>query len=162
MSHDQLPIEVYERLETWRAAGEHIVFTNGVFDLLHRGHVEYLEAAAALSDRLVVGVNSDGSVRRLKGPERPLVPEDERAELLAALECVDLVVIFDEDTPERLIRDVAPDVLVKGGDWSLDRIVGREFVEARGGRVLSVPLREGLSTSRIVERIRAGRSALDP
>ncbi len=162
MSHDRITTENRERLAAWRAAGERIVFTNGVFDLLHRGHVEYLEEAAALGDRLVVGVNSDASARRLKGPERPLVCEDERAELLAALECVDLVVLFDEDTPERLIRDVAPDVLVKGGDWSLDQIVGREFVEARGGRALSVPLCEGLSTTAIVERIRAGRSALDP
>jgi len=138
------------------------VFTNGVFDLLHRGHIEYLEDAARLGDRLVVGVNDDDSVRRLKGPERPLVPEQERLELLEALACVDQVVLFGEDTPERLIHDVAPDVLVKGGDWTLERIVGRDFVEARGGRVLSIPLREGLSTTRLVERIRAGRSALDP
>jgi len=150
------------QLAAWRAAGERVVFTNGVFDLLHRGHVEYLEEAAALGERMVVGVNSDASVRRLKGPERPLVPEEERAELVAALECVDLVAVFDEDTPERLIREVEPDVLIKGGDWAVDRIVGREFVEARGGRVLSVPLREGLSTTSIVARIRAGRSALDP
>jgi rfaE bifunctional protein nucleotidyltransferase chain/domain len=150
------------RIETWRHAGETIVFTNGVFDLLHRGHVEYLEEAAALGDRLVVGLNADDSVRRIKGPERPLVPEEERAELIAALACVDLVAIFSEDTPERLIREVEPDVLVKGGDWPLERIVGREFVEARGGRVLTVPVREGHGTTRLVERIRAGRSALDP
>ena len=152
----------HARLEAWRAAGNRIVFTNGVFDLLHRGHVEYLEEAAALGDRLVVGVNSDASVRRIKGPERPLVPEAERAEILVALACVDLALIFDEDTPERLIREVRPDVLVKGGDWTPDRIVGREFVEARGGRVLNVPLREGSSTTALVERIVAGRSALDP
>ena len=109
-----------------------------------------------------MGLNADASVRRLKGPERPLVPEEERAELVAALACVDLVVVFAEDTPERLIREVAPDVLVKGGDWALDRIVGREFVESRGGRVLTVPVREGFGTTRIVERIRAGLSALDP
>jgi rfaE bifunctional protein nucleotidyltransferase chain/domain len=150
------------QLEAWRAAGYAIVFTNGVFDLLHRGHVEYLEESRALGDRLVVGVNSDASVRRIKGPERPLVPEAERAELLAALACVDLALIFDEDTPERLIRDVRPDVLVKGGDWTPDRIVGREFVESRGGRVLNVPLREGLSTTALIERIVAGKSALDP
>jgi D-beta-D-heptose 7-phosphate kinase/D-beta-D-heptose 1-phosphate adenosyltransferase len=150
------------RLEAWRAARERIVFTNGVFDLLHRGHVEYLEEARALGDRLVVGVNSDASVRRIKGPERPLVPAAERAELLAALACVDLALIFEEDTPERLIREVQPDVLVKGGDWTPDRIVGREFVESRGGRVLNVPLREGLSTTALIERIVADKSALDP
>ena len=150
------------RVATWRAAGERIVFTNGVFDLLHRGHVEYLEEAAALGDRLVIGINSDASVRRLKGAERPLTPQSERAELLEALACVDLVVVFDEDTPERLIQEIAPDVLVKGGDWAVERIVGKEFVEARGGQVLNVPLREGLSTTALLERVRAGRSALDP
>lgn len=150
------------RLSAWRAAGERVVFTNGVFDLLHRGHVEYLEKARALGDRLVVGVNSDASVRRIKGPERPLVPGAERAEILAALACVDLAILFEEDTPERLIREVQPDVLVKGGDWTPDRIVGREFVESRGGRVLNVPLREGLSTTALIERIVAGKSALDP
>jgi len=149
-------------LQSWRAAGERIVFTNGVFDLVHRGHVEYLEDARALGDRLVVGTNSDESVRRLKGPERPLQPEDERAEVLAALECVDLVVIFGDDTPLRLIEAVAPDVLAKGGDWALEEIVGREFVEARGGRVVRVPLREGLSTTSLIDRIVAGKSALDP
>jgi len=148
-------------LEGWRAAGERIVFTNGVFDVLHRGHVEYLEDARALGDRLVVGINTDGSVSRLKGPERPIIPEDERAELLAALESVDLVLRFDEDTPERLIVEVAPDVLAKGGDWALDAIVGREFVTARGGRVERIRVREGWSTSRIIDRIRAGRSAAD-
>ena len=150
------------RVASWRSAGERIVFTNGVFDLLHRGHVEYLEQAAALGDRLVIGINSDGSVRRLKGAERPLTPQSERAELLQALACVDLVVVFDQDTPERLIQEIAPDVLVKGGDWAVERIVGKEFVEARGGQVLNVPLRQGLSTTALLERVRAGRSALDP
>ena len=140
----------------WRADGERIVFTNGVFDLLHHGHVEYLEEARALGDRLVIGLNSDASVTRLKGPTRPLVPAEERAELLAALEAVDLVVVFDDDTPLRLIEEVAPDVLAKGGDWSVDRIVGREFVEARGGRVVAIRLREGTSTSTIVKRIVEG------
>ena len=149
------------RVEAWRREGVRIVFTNGVFDLLHRGHVEYLEEAAALGDRLVIGINSDASVRRLKGPERPLTPAPKRAELLEALACVDLVAVFDEDTPERLIEEIAPDVLVKGGDWAVDRIVGKEFVEARGGRVLNVPLREGLSTTALLERVRAGKSALD-
>jgi len=162
MTDDRFPAEARNRLAGWRQVGEKVVFTNGVFDLLHRGHVEYLEEAAGLGDRLVVGINADASVRRLKGDQRPLVPEHERAELVAALHCVDLCVIFDEDTPERLIREVGPDVLVKGGDWALDRIVGREFVEARGGRVLTVPVREGHSTTALVARIRAGRSSLDP
>ena len=161
MSVPAIPLPDRSNLEAWRAAGERIVFTNGVFDLLHRGHVEYLEEARALGDRLVVGVNSDASVRRIKGPERPLVPGEERAELLEALACVDLAMLFDEDTPERLIREVKPDVLAKGGDWTPDRIVGREFVESRGGRVVSVPLREGLSTTALIERIVQGKSALD-
>lgn len=148
-------------LDAWRVAGDRLVFTNGVFDLLHRGHVEYLEDARALGDRLVVGVNGDASVRRLKGPARPIVPEHERAELLRALECVDLVIRFDDDTPLRLIEAVQPDVLAKGGDWALDQIVGRDFVEARGGRVVRVPLRPGASTTNVVERVLAGKSALE-
>ncbi len=161
MTEPVLPREAREAIERWRLSGERIVFTNGVFDLLHVGHVEYLEAARALGDRLVVGVNSDASVRRLKGPTRPLQPQGERARLLEALACVDLAVIFDDDTPERLIREVAPDVLAKGGDWAVEQIVGREFVESRGGRVVSVPLREGLSTSALVRRIVEGKSALE-
>ena len=158
----ELPAPVAARLRLWREAGDALVFTNGVYDLLHRGHVEYLEEARALGDRLVVGVNSDASARRLKGPTRPILPQDDRAALVGALACVDLVVVFDDDTPERLIEAVAPDVLVKGADWAADAIVGREFVEARGGRVERVTLRPGLSTSALVERIRAGKSALDP
>jgi len=150
------------KLAVWRAAGDRIVFTNGVYDLLHRGHVEYLEEARALGDRLVVGINSDASVRRLKGPTRPIVTQDERAELIAALACVDLAVVFEDDTPLALIEAVAPDVLVKGADWAADAIVGREFVEAHGGRVERIALREGLSTSAIVQRIVEGRSALEP
>lgn len=156
-----LPSDASARLELWRAAGDSIVFTNGVYDLLHRGHVEYLEEARALGDRLVVGVNSDASVRRLKGPERPILSQEDRASLVAALACVDLVVLFEDDTPLRLIEAVAPDVLCKGGDYALDQIVGREFVESRGGRVERIALREGLSTSALVERIRAGRSAYE-
>jgi len=148
------------RLDAWRAAHERIVFTNGVFDLLHRGHVEYLAEARSLGDRLVVGVNSDASVRRLgKGPERPLVGEADRAAVLAALRSVDLVVCFDDDTPERLIREVRPDVLAKGGDWAKEAIVGREFVESHGGRVVSVPLRAGFSTTALIERALAARDA---
>ena len=159
---DPLPDAARRDLTAWRAAGERIVFTNGVFDLLHRGHAEYLAKARALGGRLVVGVNSDASVRRLKGPARPVVAAGDRAALLGALACVDLAVVFDDDTPLRLIEAVRPDVLVKGGDWAVARIVGREFVESYGGRVLSIPLREGYGTSVLVERIRAGRSALEP
>jgi rfaE bifunctional protein nucleotidyltransferase chain/domain len=145
-------------LEAWRAAGQRVVFTNGVFDLLHRGHVEYLSEARSLGDRLVVGINSDDSARGLgKGEDRPLVGEDDRAAVVAALACVDMVVRFDEDTPERLIREVRPAVLAKGGDWPAERIVGREFVESNGGRVVRIPLREGFSTTGLLERIRGAR-----
>jgi D-beta-D-heptose 7-phosphate kinase/D-beta-D-heptose 1-phosphate adenosyltransferase len=156
MDEPQVLSEAQRRtLESWRAAGHRVVFTNGVFDLLHRGHVEYLAEARALGDRLVVGVNSDASVRRLdKGAERPLVPEADRAAVVAALACVDLVVVFDDETPERVIREVRPAVLAKGGDWAPDRIVGREFVESLGGRVVSIRLREGFSTTGLIERIR--------
>ena len=140
-----------------RASEKTVVFTNGVFDLLHRGHAEYLEEARALGDRLVVGVNTDASVRRLKGPSRPIVGEQDRAALVRALACVDLVVLFDDDTPQRLIEAVKPDVLVKGADYAPEAIVGREFVESHGGRVTTIPLREGLSTSEIVKRIREGK-----
>ncbi len=157
-----LPAPLASRLQLWRQAGDVIVFTNGVYDLLHRGHAEYLEEARALGDRLVVGVNSDASVHRLKGPTRPILPQGDRAGLVGALACVDLAIVFDDDTPLRLIEAVEPDVLVKGADWAADAIVGREFVEARGGRVERVALRPGLSTSVIVARIQAGASALDP
>ena len=152
-----LPPEARAKLELWRAGDARVVFTNGVFDLLHRGHADYLEEARALGDRLVVGVNSDASVRRLKGPSRPIVGEQDRVALVRALACVDLVVLFDDDTPQRLIEAVKPDVLVKGADYAPEAIVGREFVESHGGRVTTVPLREGLSTSEIVKRIREGR-----
>ena len=150
-----------EVLRQWRTARRSIVFTNGVFDLIHAGHVQYLEEARALGDRLVVGVNSDASVRELKGEGRPLMLAEDRVRVLSALRCVDLTVVFDDATPLSLIEQVAPNVLVKGGDWAVSEIVGRESVEAKGGRVLSLPLREGRSTSGLVERIRAGKSALD-
>lgn len=134
--------------------GRRVVFTNGCFDLLHPGHLETLERARALGDALVVGINSDRSVRALKGAGRPVVPEHERAELLLALECVDGVVIFDEPTPRETIRALLPDVLVKGGDWAGDQIVGRQEVEAAGGKVVSIPVVAGFSTSDIVEKIR--------
>jgi rfaE bifunctional protein nucleotidyltransferase chain/domain len=136
------------------AAGAVVVFTNGVFDLLHTGHVRYLKRARALGDILIVGLNSDASVRRNKGPERPINAEAERAEIVAALECVDAVVIFDEDTPAEIVRDCEPDILVKGADWPADQIVGRETVEARGGRVVRMPVEEGYSTTGLLERIK--------
>jgi D-glycero-beta-D-manno-heptose 1-phosphate adenylyltransferase len=146
-----------KQIESWRAAGARIVFTNGVFDLLHRGHVEYLTEARAFGHCLVVGINSDESVRRLgKGPGRPLVAAADRAALLSALRSVDLVVTFDDDTPERLIREVRPDILAKGGDWPKESIVGGEFVESYGGSVMSLSLRAGFSTSSLIERIQHG------
>lgn len=141
-----------------RADGRRIVFTNGVFDILHPGHLRYLQHARALGDVLIVGLNADASVRRNKGPERPINPEHERAEVLEALECVDAVVLFEEDTPAEIIKAIQPDVLVKGADWAADAIVGRDTVEARGGKVVRVPVEPGFSTTSIVERVRsAGR-----
>jgi rfaE bifunctional protein nucleotidyltransferase chain/domain len=139
-----------------RAAGERIVFTNGCFDLLHPGHVRYLGAARALGDVLVLGLNGDASVRRLKGSGRPILSAPERAEVLAGLAAVDHVVVFDEDTPRDLIAALRPDVLVKGADWALADIVGRTEVEAAGGRVERVTVVPGVSTTELLRRIRAG------
>jgi D-beta-D-heptose 7-phosphate kinase/D-beta-D-heptose 1-phosphate adenosyltransferase len=141
--------------EMHRAEGRHVVFTNGVFDILHAGHIRYLETARAFGDVLIVAVNADASVRAIKGPARPINPEHERAELLASLAFVDAVVIFEEETPAEIIEAVQPDVLVKGADWALDAIVGRDTVERRGGRVERVKVEEGLSTSAIVEKAKA-------
>ena len=135
-----------------RAAGRRIVFTNGVFDILHPGHLRYLQAARRHGDVLIVGLNSDASVRRNKGPSRPINPEQERAEVLEALECVDAVSIFDDETPAEIIRRVQPDVLVKGADWPAYQIVGRDTVEARGGKVVLEPVEQGYSTTAIIER----------
>jgi D-beta-D-heptose 7-phosphate kinase/D-beta-D-heptose 1-phosphate adenosyltransferase len=137
-----------------KRAGRRVVFTNGCFDLLHPGHVRCLAEARALGDVLVVAVNSDRSVRGNKGPERPLVSEQDRAEVLAALAAVDYVTIFDEPTPRELISRVLPSVLVKGADWPLEQVAGREEVEAAGGRVVSIPLASGYSTTSLVQRIR--------
>jgi D-beta-D-heptose 7-phosphate kinase/D-beta-D-heptose 1-phosphate adenosyltransferase len=137
-----------------RAAGKRVVFTNGVFDLLHPGHVRYLQAARGEGDVLIVAINSDRSVRAYKGPTRPITPEQERAEILAALGCVDAVVIFDEETPGHVIQLVQPDVLVKGADWAADAIVGRDTVEARGGQVIRIPVEQGWSTSAIIGKIK--------
>jgi D-beta-D-heptose 7-phosphate kinase/D-beta-D-heptose 1-phosphate adenosyltransferase len=143
-----------EAVRNLQRAGKKVVFTNGCFDLLHVGHVRYLQQARELGDALVVGVNSDASVRRLKGPGRPLTPARERAEILAALACVDFVTIFSGSTPLALIRALGPDVLVKGGDWAVDAIVGREVVEGRGGKVVSIPFVKGRSTTAVIGRIR--------
>jgi D-beta-D-heptose 7-phosphate kinase/D-beta-D-heptose 1-phosphate adenosyltransferase len=149
------PDEAFRWATEQRAAGRTVVFTNGVFDLLHPGHTRYLADARAQGDVLVVAVNSDRSVRALaKGADRPVTPEHERAELLAALAAVDAVVVFDEDTPRRIVEAILPDVLVKGADWAEDAIVGRDVVESRGGRVVRVPLAPGYSTTAILDRIR--------
>jgi D-beta-D-heptose 7-phosphate kinase/D-beta-D-heptose 1-phosphate adenosyltransferase len=137
-----------------RAAGRRIVFTNGVFDILHPGHVRYLQGARRHGDLLIVGLNSDASVRRNKGPSRPINPENERAEVLAALDCVDAVSIFDDETPAAIVQRVQPDVLVKGADWPADQIVGRDTVEARGGRVILEPVELGYSTTSIIDRVK--------
>ena len=138
-----------------RASGARIVFTNGVFDLLHPGHVRYLQQARRLGDFLVIGVNSDRSVRVNKGESRPITPENERAEVLAALECVDAVVIFDQETPHDLIAAVAPDVLVKGADYREDQVVGGDFVKSYGGRIALIDLVEGKSTTGTIAKLRA-------
>jgi rfaE bifunctional protein nucleotidyltransferase chain/domain len=149
LDHDAL-VQERERL---RSEGKRLVFTNGCFDLLHLGHVRYLSEARSLGDALVVALNSDRSVRALKGEGRPILDEHERAEVMGALEAVDYVIVFDEQTPQALIADLLPDVLVKGGDWPLDQIIGRQEVEAAGGRVISLPYIEGSSTSDIIERV---------
>ncbi len=136
-----------------RKAGRRLVFTNGCFDILHLGHVRYLNQARSLGDALAVGLNSDRSVREIKGEARPIIPEKERAEVLAALSCVDCVFIFDDVTPKRVIEAIVPDVLVKGADWDISEIVGRDTVENTGGIVVNVPLVEGSSTSQIIRRV---------
>lgn len=149
-----LPLEALRaERERLRKAGKKIVFTNGCFDLIHPGHVRYLQQARNLGDALIVALNSDRSVRELKGDKRPILTEAERAEVMAALACVDYVTIFDEPTPREIITALLPDVLVKGGDWGIDAIIGREEVEAAGGRVLSLPFVDGCSTTDVIQRI---------
>lgn len=143
-----------EQLNGLRQVGKTIVFTNGCFDILHVGHVRYLGEAKKLGDILVLALNSDASVRIIKGEKRPLVPEEERADIMAALESVDYVILFDEPTPQLLIEYLQPDILVKGGDWAKAAIAGADFVKAAGGRVITIPLTEGRSTTNIVEKIR--------
>jgi len=151
--------EAILRFSRKKRNGRRVVFTNGCFDLLHPGHIRGLELARELGDVLIVGLNSDASVRQLKGEGRPVVSALERAEILAALESVDAVVIFDDLTPREVIAGLLPDVLVKGGDWPGDRIVGREEVEAAGGRVVSIPVVPGYSTTAILQKIRQGARA---
>ena len=146
--------ELIEYVARLRTAGRRIVFTNGVFDILHPGHLRYLRAARSHGDGLIVGLTSDASVRRNKGPMRPITPEAERGEILLALECVDAVSMFDEDTPHEIIARVQPDVLVKGADWPADQIVGRDIVEARGGVVIREPIEQGYSTTALIEKIK--------
>lgn len=148
--------EVVAFVERARAEGKSIVFTNGVFDILHPGHIRYLSDARSLGDLLIVGINSDRSVRALeKAPDRPINPESERAEILSALAAVDAVVIFDEDTPHEIIAALEPDILVKGADWAENAIVGRDVVEAHGGTVIRITLAEGYSTTSIIQKIRS-------
>jgi len=155
------PVDLLGVRQSLRAEGSRLVFTNGVFDILHVGHVRYLEQARALGDALLVAINSDRTVRELKGKGRPLINENERAEILAAMRAVTYVTIFDDVSPRALIREVLPDVLVKGGDYALDEIHGREEVEAAGGRVVALPFNEGASTSTIIERMRKAATRAD-
>lgn len=141
------------QLQAWRSQGQKIVFTNGCFDLLHLGHVDYLEKSRQLGDKLVLGLNTDASIRRIKGPSRPLQDEKSRARVMASLLFVDAVVLFDEDTPLALIQAVQPDILVKGDDYTIENIVGQEVVTQRGGEVKTVPLVKGYSTTNIVKKI---------
>lgn len=141
-------------LKSWSEAGYKVVFTNGCFDILHRGHVEYLCHARDLGDKLVLGLNTDSSVKRLgKSPERPVNDEQTRATILAGLECIDAIILFDEDTPYELIRFVQPDVLVKGNDYKAEEIVGYDIVSAKGGQVITIPLVQGFSTTRLIEKL---------
>lgn len=149
--------ELLELRERWRAEGSKVVFTNGCYDLLHPGHVRVIERSRALGDKLVVAINSDRSVRDLKGPSRPILPEDERAATLAAFEAVDAVVVFDEETPCPLLEKLLPDVLCKGADWS-HWIAGREIIEEAGGEVHALPLEKGFSTTDVVQTVLAERS----
>ncbi len=145
--------ELKEIRERAKSKGGKVVFTNGCFDILHRGHVEYLEKAKKLGDILIVGLNSDDSVKEIKGEKRPIVPQEDRALVLSALGCVDYVYIFDQETPEELIKKIIPDVLVKGGDWEKENIVGRKIVEKNGGKVFTIPEVKGKSTQKIIQII---------
>jgi D-beta-D-heptose 7-phosphate kinase/D-beta-D-heptose 1-phosphate adenosyltransferase len=142
-----------KRIEFWRTMGDTIVFTNGCFDIIHPGHIHLLQECAKAGDRLIVGLNSDASVKRLKGPSRPVNNEQSRVTVLAALQFTDAIVLFEEDTPENLIHEVSPDVLIKGGDWNTDEIVGSDFVQSYGGKVSTVQYLKGHSTTEIIRKI---------
>jgi len=156
--------ELRKIVEALKLEGKQIVFTNGCFDLLHVGHIRYLEKAKGLGDILIVGVNSDRSVRMIKGPERPILPEEERAEVLSGLGCIDYIILFDEPTPLELIAQLQPHVLVKGGDWTKETTVGKEIVESSGGKVVILPFVEGHSTSNLIKTIleRYGKGKMNP
>lgn len=146
-------LETFLRIKTDFAPGTKIVFTNGCFDILHPGHLTYLNTAKGLGDILVIGLNSDSSVKRIKGPQRPINVQADRAKMLSGLWSVNFVIIFSEDTPRRLIEQIKPDILVKGGDWPIEKIVGHEFVQSYGGKVYSIPLQPGYSTSKLIKKI---------
>lgn len=158
LEHIQSKIMTYDelanQLKSWRSSGKKIVFTNGCFDILHRGHIEYLAKAADMGDILIIGLNTDRSVKRLKGDSRPVNDQHARSLLLAALSFVDAVTLFDEDTPYNLIKTVMPDLLVKGGDYKIEEIVGHDIVEANGGKVVTIPLTEGYSTTKTIGKLR--------
>lgn len=147
--------ELKRRLAQWRVKSDRIVFTNGCFDILHVGHLHTLKESIQLGDKLIVGLNSDASVSRLKGKERPVVNQLDRSEMLAALEMVDAVIIFEDDTPEELIQMIKPDLLCKGGDWSIENIVGGDFVKSYGGQVVSIPFVQGYSSSSLINKIKS-------
>ena len=158
LKHIQSKILTYDelanQLKSWRSSGKKIVFTNGCFDILHRGHIEYLAKTADMGDILIIGLNTDNSVKQLKGESRPVNDQHARAMLLAALSFVDAVTLFDEDTPYNLIKTVMPDMLVKGGDYKIENIVGHDIVEANGGKVVTIPLTEGYSTTKTIGKLR--------
>ncbi len=153
MDHFLEPSQLAPVLKNLQNQGQKVVFTNGVFDLLHLGHVTYLQEARKQGDLLVVGLNSDTSVKRIKGPLKPLLPLEERAEMLLALSCVDYTTFFEEDNPFNVIQILQPDVLVKGGDWAIDKIIGGDLVQARGGKVMNIPVVEGRSTTNLIEMV---------
>jgi rfaE bifunctional protein nucleotidyltransferase chain/domain len=149
------PLEIIKNeIKALQQQGKKIVFTNGCFDILHAGHVDIFQQARNLGGALVVAVNSDISIKKIKGEKRPVVPQAQRMQVLAALEAIDYVVIFDEENPFKIIKEIQPDILVKGGDWPVETIVGREIVEKKGGKVLSIPLMEGISTTNIIEEVK--------
>ncbi|HKJ43172.1 MAG TPA: D-glycero-beta-D-manno-heptose 1-phosphate adenylyltransferase [Sunxiuqinia sp.] len=146
--------DFFQTLKSWKTHNEKLVFTNGCFDLVHRGHIDYLAESAKLGDKLIVGLNTDQSVKMLKGEKRPLVDQDSRARVMAALEMVDAVILFDEETPYKLIESIQPDVLVKGNDYAIEEIAGHDIVLGRGGKVETITLTEGFSTTALIEKIK--------